>query len=142
MIKRPDIYFPKLQFRYTVDFLDYPETKISTFTGYSIDLPKWTIRENWGNPIKIQFYTFELVQAIESLMIDISRRPLGNSIRINLLKPNSEPSGYWDVFGDVQVIDFGHLTWKNDDIVSVEMIMLPTTCKYTNLVTYDGQATE
>lgn len=132
---RTTVYRPKLQFRYYIEFLDYPDWKYPYYAGNAIDLPKWTIENQWKNPISLKIYTFEMVQAIETQLIKISKKPLENKIRINLLHPDCETiNGFWDILGNIEIIDFGHLTWKNDDVISIQMDILPFECTYTNLI--------
>lgn len=132
---------PTLMFRYYIEFLNYPDVNFGYTAGYSVDNPKWTIENGWSNPISIKFYRFELVQALETILIKVLQSPKNNAIRINLLNPTGNPIAYWDIVGDIEVCDFGHMTWKDDDVLSIEMKILPLDCKFTNLIQDNGQET-
>lgn len=133
-------YHPTLKFRYHIEFEKFSEIKFAYFSGYSVENPKWTILNGWRNPISIKFYRFEVVDAIENLIIDLLQNPLNNRFKINFVNPSGAIIGYWDVTGDIEVCDFGEMTWKDDDVLSLELKILPIDCVFVNLIKSDDKA--
>lgn len=134
-MNRPEVRSPKLEFRYYVEFPEFDNCKFTTFCANTIDLPKWTIENGWKNPIDFHLYNFELADAIETILIDITQNPLNNKIKINLLNPMGEITGCWDIVGHIEVFDFGKLSWKSDDPNTITLKILPIDCQYTNFIT-------
>lgn len=131
----PDAFYPRLKFRYYVEFPDRPDYKFTFFSGNFVKLPKWTLTNKWKNEIEFRFYNFESKQAIENLFSEIAKTPLENKFRVNFLAPDgSTILGYWDIVGNIESIDFGDADWSNDECLSVVVKVMLETCEYTNLI--------
>jgi hypothetical protein len=119
---------PVLQFRYRAEFPEFKHYPVHGFSIHYCDLPKWTRDDGFQHPLKMKFYSFELEESIEKMLLEISQNPKNIQFLIHQLTPAEIPIRTWTIEGDATFINFGIADWTKDEVVMPELEILPKSC--------------
>ena len=128
----PSKILPQLSFRYSVEFLNQPEFENIYFSSVYVKLPTLQKGSSGGenlwsaHPMTIKFYKFELPNAIENQLIDLCHNSKQLDLKVNFVEPDGKTvNGYWEITGDIDKCDFGEVSWEKDDVVLIELSIIP-----------------
>lgn len=122
------VLHPLLQFRYRAEFPEFKHYPMHGFSIHHCDLPKWAQNDGFCHPLKLKFYSFELEESIESMLLEISQNPKNIQFLIHQLNPIESIIRTWSINGDVTFINFGTVDWTKDEVVMPELEILPKSC--------------
>jgi hypothetical protein len=121
-VVRPDTFIPLLRFRYKAEIVG--QAPGLSIYGRSVDLPKWTNKDGWCNPLNIRCYNFEGITVRELSEI----KPENINLIISILDPTGSPIYKWNLIGDIISIDYGNLDWGIDDVTESTLVFMPREC--------------
>jgi len=118
----PNTFKPILRFRYKTRIVGQaPGMQIY---ARSVDLPKWTAKDGWANPLTIRCYNFEGITVREVSEIN----PVDVNLIISIIDPAGDPIYEWNLVGDITLIDYGNVDWGIDDVTMLTMVFMPKVC--------------
>lgn len=124
-------YEPKFEHRFVVTFPEHHDIK--SWAVQKINLPKIT-SNGWGN-IEIEFLDTIQKSTAKSLFkfpksyFSNEENKILFKFTIELLDPVGASVEIWEIsVAEILEINFGDLTYRNDDVITLKLIVKPFNC--------------